>query len=328
MIDLSTLIKTTGAYRTVAGDKASERISHAYLILSSDGENLGEYLKLIASLIACEKGNGCGECRTCKLIKSGAFSDVIFYPKKGAATVTTDDVNELIEESYLRPIESNKKIFIINHAEAMNAVAQNKILKTLEEPPEGVHIIMGATNEHALLSTVKSRMKKLEITSFTKDTLFNALSTECEDKVKLSTAIACGDGTVGGVMKLYGDKKFEQTTNLALDVIVDMKSSKDVLEYSFRISKEVDEIGEFLSVLNLLLRDLLVINEGEENLAFNSGAVERLTQSERFNRGAITHALEAVTEAQKRKRSNANATMLIEWLLFQILEGKYKWQKL
>jgi DNA polymerase-3 subunit delta' len=74
--------------------------------------------------------------------------------------MTSEEVNELIEESYLKPIEGDKKIFIVNRAESINHVAQNKLLKTLEEPPKGVHIIMGATNEHALLPTIKSRVKK------------------------------------------------------------------------------------------------------------------------------------------------------------------------
>ncbi len=327
MTDLGALIKSTGAYRTIKGDKASNRLSHAYLILTPDGDNLGEYLRFLAMLMTCSEQDACAVCRTCKLVKDGAFSDVIFYPKK-SDSMTSEEVNELIEESYLKPIEGDKKIFIINRAESINAVAQNKLLKTLEEPPKGVHIIMGATNEHALLPTIKSRVKKLEIPAFSKEVLFDALKEDCEDKNKLKMAIACGDGTVGGVTRLYGDKKLEQITDLALEVLVDMKSSKDVLEYSFKISKTTEDVGEFISVLGLLLRDLLVINEGEGDLSFNQTAVDRLKSAERFNRGSIIHAIDAVMEAQKRKRLNANATMLIEWLLFQILEGKYKWQKL
>ena len=326
MTNLRSLIQSTGAYRTVKGDKENGRLSHAYLILTPDGDNLGEYLKLFASLMACEGKDACGECRSCRLISDNAYSDVIFYPKKSGA-MATEEVSELIEESFLKPIESDKKIFVINNAESMNTVAQNKLLKTLEEPPKGVHIILGATNEHSLLQTVKSRVKKLEIPAFNKEQLFSALKDECEDPESLSIAIACSDGTVGGVRKLYGDKKFQQTVELALDVLVNMKSSKDVLEYSLKISKLSEDITEFISVMGLLLRDLLVINEGAEDLAFNQSAVSKLTEAERFNRGAIVYALEAVTEAQRRKRFNANATMLTEWLLFQILEGKYKWQK-
>jgi hypothetical protein len=53
-----------------------------------------------------------------------------------------------------------------------------------------------------------------------------------------------------------------------------------------------------------------------------------LKQTQNFSKGAIIHALEKSAEALKRLEYNGNPVMVIEWLLFQILEGKYKWQKL
>ena len=57
----------------------------------------------------------------------------------------------------------------------MNASAQNKLLKTLEEPPKNVHILLGATSEYPLLATLKSRVKKLEIPPFDNQTIYKAL---------------------------------------------------------------------------------------------------------------------------------------------------------
>jgi len=327
MIDFAALLSDTNAYRTVKGDKDNQRLSHAYLILTADGENLGEYLKIFARLMVCKDGAPCGKCRRCRLIGENAFSDVYFYPKNGV-NVLSDDVNELIEESYVKPIECDKKIFIISQAQTMNAAAQNKLLKTLGEPPTGVHIIIGATSEFALLPTVKSRVKKLEIPAFSKDKLFSALKNDCPDAKKLDTAIACGDGTVGKALRLYGDEKLSKLTELAIDTLVNMTSSKDVLEYSNRILAANQDPSEFMSVLELMLRDMLADREGATQTVLNGGAIERLRTAQNFCTGSIINALEKINEAEKRKKFNANPTMLIEWLLFQILEGKYKWQKL
>ena len=226
----------------------------------------------------------------------------------------------------LEYVNKNKKIFIINHAESMNASAQNKLLKTLEEPPKGVHIILGATGEYSLLPTVKSRVKKLEIPAFTDEKLFDALKGECTELDKLRSAIACGDGTVGKAMSLYGDESLKDVTDLALDVLINMSSSKDVLLYSTKLAKV--DFSEFLSVLELLLRDILVILQGKEELVSNKAHLSALKSASKFNTGSVLHALESITETAKRKKFNVNATMLTEWLLFQILEGKYKWQKL
>ncbi len=327
MIDLLSLLKNTGSYRTIKGDKESGTLSHAYLILSPDGQMMEDYLKLFAKLMVCDSIEPCGSCRLCKLIDQKNFSDVIFYPQKDGA-VLAEDINSLIEESYLRPLESDKKIFIINKAETMNASAQNKLLKTLEEPPRGVHIILGATSEFPLLPTVKSRVKKLEISAFTPSVLFDALKGDCSDHDLLKSAIECSDGTVGGALSLYGDQTLKSIFDLALDVIVNMQSSKDVLAYSTKIAKAKFDFSKFLSVLDLLFRDLLIIIEKKEDLVLNKSAINELKKATRFNTGSVLHALNTIVEANKRKKFNMNATMITEWLLFQILEGKYKWQKL
>lgn len=327
MTDLYALLSKTQAFKTINGDKKAGRLSHAYLVLTSDEQNLTTYLKMLASVIACEEDGACGKCRTCKLIEQSAYSDVYFYPRENQS-ITSEEVNDLIEESYLKPIESDKKIFVLDKAQTMNASAQNKLLKTLEEPPKNVHILIGATSEFPLLSTVKSRVKKLEIAPFNKEQLFDALKEDCPDHEKLQIAIACSDGTVGNATALYNDQNLKELTDLAVEVLTQMQSSKDVLKYSLKVSNGKWDLGEFISVLELLIRDLLAFKEGEEKVAFNHVTLEKLKQAKNFNTGALIYALEKVSEAQKRKKFNANPTMLLEWLLFQILEGKYKWQKL
>ena len=327
MIDLLSLIKDTSAYRTILGDKEKDTLSHAYLLLTADGDYLDEYLKIFTKLMLCSSPSFCNDCRVCRLIDDWTFSDVYYFPKNGDA-VTAEDINAVVEESYLKPIEGKKKIFVLSHAEKMNLAAQNKLLKTLEEPPTGVHILIGATSEYPLLPTVKSRVKKLELPLISADKLFDALKGEYPDKEKLLKAIACGDGTVGKAVSLYSDKKLKELTDLVVDMLVNMKSSSQTLEYSGKIFKLDVDPAEFISVTELMLRDLLLINSGDESAVFSVSEKEKLKKAEGFTEGALLYALDSVRECGKRKKFNANPTMLIEWLLFKILEGKYKWQKL
>ena len=327
MTDLLSLIKDTPAFNTVKVESQNGRLSHAYLILTADSENLDNYLKIFAKLAICKEGYPCGKCRACRLIDELMHPDVYFYPR-GERAVVTEDITSLIEESYMKPIEGDKKIFVISHAETMNAAAQNKLLKTLEEPPHGVHIFIGATSEYPLLSTIKSRVKKLEIPAFSADKLYAHLVKDYPDEKRLRNAIACSDGTVGKTVLMYGDEGLKNISDLALDVLVNMKSSKDVLEYTEKIINTKTDFNEFLSVIELQLRDLLVIKEGQQGAVINVGSAETLKLAQGFNTGSVMSALESVTEARKRKKFNANGTMLVEWLLFKILEGKHKWQKL
>ncbi len=325
MTDLGLLVKDTGAYKIIKGDIGANRLNHAYLLITPDGENLLGYLKIFAKLIACDNG-GCGECRTCRLIDENRYPDVTVYPSEGKDAVLVEDISSLIEASYVKPLESDKKIFIINHAETMNASAQNKLLKTLEEPPKNVHILLGATNEFTLLSTLKSRVKKLEIPSFGKDKLFSALKEDCPDEAKLFRAIACSDGTVGKTKALYGDENLKEVLDVVAKTIINMQSSSEVLEYSVKIG-ELNDLDSFLSALELTLRDMLVglSDVGSVN---NNEIYSRVKTADGYTEGALIYALDKINEAYRRKKLNANAQMLTEWLLFQILEGKYKWRKL
>ena len=327
MTDLFSLVKDTGAYKTVAGDKENGRLSHAYLLLSADKENLKEYLKIFAQTIACGEKERCGKCRSCRLIEQQSYPDAFFYPAAEGSAILTEDINDVIEKTYLKPVESDKKIFVLSGGETMNASAQNKLLKTLEEPPRGVHILIGSLSEFPLLPTVKSRMKKLEIPAFPAEKLFAALKEDCPDEEKLKRAIACGDGTAGTAKALYGDENLAAVSLLAEDTLVNMKSSKDVLKYSVKISEKCPDVDGFLSVTELYLRDLLVYFEGKKELALNPETLER-TVNAGFNSASCAYALEKITEARKRKKFNGGGAMLTEWLLFSVLEGKHKWQKL
>ncbi|MBQ7340200.1 MAG: hypothetical protein IJW43_06795 [Clostridia bacterium] len=327
MIDYRYLLEQTSAYKTLRADKQKGNLSHAYLIIIPDEQKLREYLKVFAKLMLCSGEEICESCRNCKLIESDCHSDVMYFPEKEGAVVTAD-VNKLVEESFYKPIEGEKKIFIISSAQTMNAQSQNKLLKTLEEPPKNVHIVLGATNEHALLPTIKSRVRRLEISSFSKDRLKKALEKECDDYERLESAVDFSDGTVGSVLSLYNDEKLQETKDFVLDLIANMSSSKEVLKYSTQISEKKIETEMFLSVLELTFRDLLLYYNESENLIVNKKILVSGALEVGYNRGSTLHAIEKIGEARVRLNFNTNQTMLIEWLLFQILEGKHKWQKL
>lgn len=327
-MSLLQLLKGTNAYKTILSDKYKSTLSHAYLVSCSDQQNLTTYLKELAKVMVCDYGEGCEDrCRNCALIEQGVHPDVVIYPK-GEGNILTQDVAEIIEQSHIKPLECDKKIFIISNAQTLNLPSQNKLLKTLEEPPKNVIIILGTTSEYPLLQTVKSRLRKLEIPAFTNEQLFEELKDEFFDEQRLKRAIACGDGTVGKAVQLYGDQNLAKISALAVDTLINMKSSANVLDYAQEILTTSPDEREFLSVLELLLKDMLLILSNKGELCSGSDGFSVLEKGVNFSLGAVIHAIESVHKAFERKKFNANSTMLIEWVLFQILEGKYKWQKL
>ena len=115
-------------------------------------------------------------------ILQSAFADVKFINEDGKK-IKVEDVAALIEDTETKPFESDNKLYFVNYADKMNPAAQNKLLKTLEEPQKAVSIFLGVGSESAILDTVKSRTKKITLDRFSAGDIKDAL---------LSSGVAVG----------------------------------------------------------------------------------------------------------------------------------------
>ena len=309
MLNFYDVIKNSSAYKTVKADYLDGKLSHAYLLLVPDKKFIKEYLRVFSNLIL----GGETDARISEMVDKGSYPDLKVYPKKDAVLV--EDVNALIEESYYKPTENKVKLFVIENAQTMNAPSQNKLLKTLEEPPKNVVILLGATSDYSLLQTVKSRVKKLELPRLSDEELFIALSKDYADK-DLEVAISLCDKTLGGAVDILENESVYNAISLAKDVVENMSSSTNVLDYSVKTNNLKMGLKEFLPVLSWAFNETL--KKGEKTREYPNG----------YKTASVINALEKITEVQKRLFFNVNEQMLLEWLYLQILEGRFKWQKL
>ena len=310
MLNFYEVIKNSNAYKTVKTDIKSGKLSHAYLLLIPDKRFIKEYLTVFSKLIlGAEEDERIGE-----LVDKNAYQDMCVYPKNKDA-VLVEDINSLIEESFYKPTENKVKLFVISSAETMNAPSQNKLLKTLEEPPKNVVILLGATSEFSLLQTIKSRTKKLELPLLSDEELFFALKEDYKDK-DLETAISLCDKTLGGAVSILENESVNNSIALAKEIVEKMSSSVQVLDYSVLTTALKTGVKEFLPVLSWAFNEAL--KKGEKTGEYPNG----------YKTASIINALEKITETQKRLTFNVSEQSLIEWLYLQILEGRFKWQKL
>ena len=133
-------------------------ILHSYLFLGKEG--IGKLLvaKEFAKAILClndEKNDSC-TCKSCTCFNGGNNPDFYVINEAGE-TIKIEEVRKIIAKIYEKPIVSNKKVYIINDCDKMTDEAQNCFLKTLEEPPEFITIIMISSNDNLILNTIKSR---------------------------------------------------------------------------------------------------------------------------------------------------------------------------
>lgn len=141
------------------------RIPHAILIDGDKGTGRHTLARYIAQAAVCGKDNApCGECRSCRVAKSGAHPDITFIsPEEGKKFINVGQIRTLRAEAFVKPHMSKRRVFVINTAETMNESAQNAFLKVLEEPPEGVIFILVSLSASELLETVVSRCTRLSL---------------------------------------------------------------------------------------------------------------------------------------------------------------------
>lgn len=105
----------------------------------------------------------CGECASCIMSFAGRNPNII--EMDAASHTGVDNMRALIESSYLLPIESDKKFYIIDEAHMLSKSAFNACLKIMEEPPKHVHFIMATTEPQKIIETIRSRSIHLHFKS-------------------------------------------------------------------------------------------------------------------------------------------------------------------
>ncbi|ERT38566.1 MULTISPECIES: DNA polymerase III subunit gamma/tau [Fusobacterium] len=142
----------------------NKSMAHAYLFSGPRGVGKTTVARLIAKGVNClnlkENGEPCNECKNCKAINEGRFSDLIEID--AASNRSIDEIRSLKEKINYQPVEGLKKVYIIDEAHMLTKEAFNALLKTLEEPPAHVIFILATTELEKILPTIISRCQRYD----------------------------------------------------------------------------------------------------------------------------------------------------------------------
>ena len=291
--------------------KNLENLSHAYLFISPDSFYNNLLAKLFCFNILCEDRNFCKQCQTCKKNLAGTNLDLIELPKD--KSIVVEDINYIVDKSIERPMLGDYKIFILRDIDNSTIQSQNKLLKTLEEPPSHVIFVLTATNEYKILPTIISRTRKIYLPKLDKNKLENIL---CSPPAYLNAhippnislpaikqAIEDGDGWLGKTLELLSIDSFKDLHSLCNRIACNFSQSKDLPLISCKILEHKDCLENFLSLLQNKFSKLL-----EENK--NMGYCD---------------IIEFINNSSEELTRNVSPNIIIDNLLMKILETKYNY---
>ena len=168
-----------------------DKLSHAWLLVGEDREELDKLALFTARALLCSAPGGdkpCGACSHCRKMLKGIHPDLVTLLRSpDKREISVKQVRAFRQEVWITPNEAARKVFMIPEADCLNTEGQNALLKVLEEPPPYAAFLLMGRNPGVFLPTVRSRCLTLRLGAEA------APSEESDSASKLVEAFIRGD---------------------------------------------------------------------------------------------------------------------------------------
>jgi len=205
----------------------TRHLSHAYLFVGPAGLGKLEAARSLAAGMVCERG-GCGTCSVCQRIERGTYPDFQILEPDGVSGYLIDQIRELTHDAALAPHEGTRKFYVLLAADQLGGAAANALLKTLEEPPEGVTFILIAHSLSSLLPTVLSRCQVVRFKPLPIETMVEIISARTgADANGARIALAATGGVLAEACSFWDSPKRRETRREVVRIVRDLSSYHD-----------------------------------------------------------------------------------------------------
>ncbi len=303
----------------------------AYLFLGPRGVGKGLTATWMASRLLCTGPEPpCGSCPACRKVESGNHPDVLLTDRiEGKASVGIDDVREGISEVQLRPYEGGYRFWILSEAERLTGEAQSALLKTLEEPPGHLVLILVAGGENALLPTVTSRCRILRFGPVDVEAVAGFLLEQGVPAGRAAVAARISSGSPGLALDLVGAGEIWDLREAALGLAAGLPGSETWQALETAASLEALKTGssdpkaDLTRVLDTLMswfRDGLCLSVGgDEGLVVNVDHLDTLRAlASASSPRSLDRALRAILEAFDHLHRNVQPRFLLQRLCLEL----------
>lgn len=190
--------------------------------------------------------------------------DFVTFPPDGPLRqITIQQMRLLKDRATLKPLKGSWRVFLIDGIDRANEQAANSLLKTLEEPPPHLVLIMTARNPYDLLPTIRSRAVPLALSRLTGDEMLSFASARKLDHAerRLRLAEGCPGAAVALDLETYDRRRDAMLTLLRVASGLDPFGAW--LKHSDSIAaRRTEKLDSYLEVLYILLADILRLSHG------------------------------------------------------------------
>jgi DNA polymerase-3 subunit delta' len=309
------------------------RVPQTLLFAGPEGVGKHAIALALAQALNCantKDGIACGRCSICARITRGQFSDVAEVDNGDIASISIKSIRERVLDLVgYRPFEGQRRVFIIDPADALSLQAQDALLKTLEEPPPATVLILISAYPDSLRPTVLSRCRRVRFGALTEAEVAQVLTGRHGMDAALARArAALSGGSVAQALALDGGV-LEDDRDAAWDLLrvaaassipARLKMAEAVTKHGTK-RREREALGMRLAHVSTLLRDLTALANAPHAGATLSNAdreADLRTIVRSFPSDRLDSAFALVARAQAALDRNASPKIVADWVVLNL----------
>ncbi|EES92307.1 MULTISPECIES: DNA polymerase III subunit delta' [Clostridium] len=292
----------------------SGKFSHAHLIVGEDGIGKSLMAREIALKILGK-------------VEKRDYVDIIQWRiEKNKQSIGVDNIRDIIKEVNKKPYEEDKKVIIIYQGERMTIEAQNAFLKTIEEPPKGVFIILLTSNLQFMLETIKSRCQvhKLKRLNFKDMERYIKREYPNLDDNEVRQVIIFSDGIPGRCKIFLEDESFKEIRHNIIKILFTLQKKEKYIikEYEKFFYKFKDNWDEILSSFTAYIRDIILYKElGSSEIIINIDYIKEIKElSNIYSLKQLNKLANIIIDVRDNLDKRVNSALAFDVMLLNMQE--------
>lgn len=303
------IIGQSFAKKYIANSINKNKINHAYLFAGIDGVGKNTFAKEFAKYLL-------------KINHLENSPDYISIEPQGSS-IKIAQIRNLQSDVIVKP-HGDYKIYVIDNAEKMTVESQNALLKTLEEPPGYVIIILITNNKNSLLDTIKSRCDIVKFLPIPSVELKRYLEDKGIDEKKASILSTFSRGSISKAIELSESSDFmimREDIQNNIQIMLE-KNIVEILELPNKYDQYKNNIIEVLDITINYFRDIMMMKENvNKDMIINIDKITFLqNMSKKINYSQVSKIIDIIEETKKKLRSNCNFNLSIQVMALNIYE--------
>jgi DNA polymerase III subunit delta' len=322
---LSTILGQDRAIGMIRRAVRADRLHHANLFHGPSGVGKRMTAQALAAWMNCtgraaDAEDACGSCRSCRLMGSENHPDIVEVKPDGQF-IKIDQVRAMQQLTRFRPHEAQRRVILIEQADALREEAANAMLKTLEEPTGDTVFLLVTAQPHLLLSTIRSRCQPVQFSALTPAHVTQILVSRGVSAAAAERVSRLSEGSVSRAMEVLESPVYASRDELFENLWRLMSGQIDrAIRWAEDLSRAKAELPAWLGLLRTIFRDVALSAGGasvERQLHVEaSDEIARL--SERSGLRHALYVLHRIEESERLLLGNVNPRMVMECLLLDI----------